>query len=82
VVNTALGVGFGIGASFNPLVASLYALPLKAGVLLFRAGASESKLRFVVEHSSDVALLVGPDRRVRYIAPSSETGRLWRRSPG
>jgi PAS domain S-box-containing protein len=33
---------------------------------------SEEKFRFVVEQSSDVAILIGPDRLVRYIAPSCE----------
>lgn len=33
---------------------------------------SEARFRFVVEHSADVLMLVGPDRRVRYVAPTCE----------
>jgi PAS domain S-box-containing protein len=34
--------------------------------------ASEARFRFVVEHISDVPLVVGRDRRILYVAPSCE----------
>jgi PAS domain S-box-containing protein len=34
--------------------------------------ASETRFRFVVEHTSDVQVIVGADHRIRYVAPSCE----------
>jgi PAS domain S-box-containing protein len=75
VIQLALLITFGVAASVVLIELERAEAVRSADTIRQTADAlraSEARFRFVVEHSSDVQILVGLDRSIRYVSPSCE----------